>query len=54
MKFTNGYWLIRPNFQMQYATQAVRVESAPTRCTCCPPAAPSITGVIRWTAARWM
>lgn len=26
MKFTNGYWLIRPNFQMQYATQAVRVE----------------------------
>ena len=21
MKFTNGYWLIRPNFQMQYATQ---------------------------------
>ena len=27
MKFTNGYWLIRPNFQMQYATQAVRVEN---------------------------
>lgn len=29
MKFTNGYWLIRPNFQMQYATQAVRVEKRP-------------------------
>ena len=29
MKFTNGYWLIRPNFQMQYATQAVRVEKSP-------------------------
>lgn len=29
MKFTNGYWLIRPNFQMQYATQAVRVEKHP-------------------------
>ena len=29
MKFTNGYWLIRPNFQMQYATQAVRLEKRP-------------------------
>ena len=29
MKFTNGYWLIRPNFQMQYAPQAVRVEKRP-------------------------
>ena len=29
MKFTNGYWLIRPNFQMQYATQTVRVEKRP-------------------------
>lgn len=29
MKFTNGYWLIRPNFQMQYATQAVRMEKRP-------------------------
>lgn len=29
MKFTSGYWLIRPNFQMQYATQAVRVEKRP-------------------------
>ena len=29
MKFTNGYWLIRTNFQMQYATQAVRVEKRP-------------------------
>ena len=29
MKFTNGSWLIRPNFQMQYATQAVRVEKRP-------------------------
>ena len=29
MKFTNGYWLIRPNFQMQYATQAIRVEKRP-------------------------
>ena len=29
MKFTNGYWLIRPNFQMPYATQAVRVEKRP-------------------------
>ena len=29
MKFTNGYWLIRHNFQMQYATQAVRVEKRP-------------------------
>ncbi len=29
MKFTNGYWLIQPNFQMQYATQAVRVEKRP-------------------------
>ena len=29
MKFTNGYWLIRPNFQIQYATQAVRVEKRP-------------------------
>ena len=46
MKFTNGYWLIRPNFQMQYATQAVRVEERPD--------APSTTGVIRWTAVRWM
>ena len=29
MKFNNGDWLIRPNFQMQYATQAVRVEKRP-------------------------
>ncbi|MFR5853407.1 MAG: hypothetical protein ACLUE8_03270 [Lachnospiraceae bacterium] len=31
MKFTNGYWLIRPNFQMQYATQAVPGGKAPRR-----------------------
>ncbi len=26
MKFTNGYWLIRNNFTMTYATQAIRIE----------------------------
>lgn len=26
MKFTNGYWMIKPNFNMLYATQCVRVE----------------------------
>ena len=28
MKFTRGYWLIRENFQMDYATQCVRVETS--------------------------
>ncbi|MBE5778699.1 MAG: alpha-xylosidase [Clostridiales bacterium] len=27
MKFTNGYWLIRPNYTMSYATQWVRTVS---------------------------
>ena len=44
MKFTNGYWLIRPNFQMQYATQAVRVEKHPD----------ALHVLSAWTAARWM
>ncbi len=26
MKFTNGYWQIRPNYTMSYATQCVRVD----------------------------
>jgi len=26
MKFTQGYWMIRPNFSMQYASQCVRVD----------------------------
>ncbi len=29
MKFTRGYWMIRENFTMNYATQCVRVEKAP-------------------------
>ena len=28
MKFTNGYWLTRPEFRMNYATQCVRAEEA--------------------------
>lgn len=27
MKFTRGYWLTRPNFNMNYATQCVRSEA---------------------------
>ena len=26
MKFTNGYWLLRPNFDMLYATQLIRTQ----------------------------
>ncbi len=29
MKFTNGYWMIKPNINMLYATQCVRVEQLP-------------------------
>ncbi len=29
MKFTNGYWLIRSNYSMLYATQTVRVTKRP-------------------------
>lgn len=29
MKFTNGYWLIKPEFHMDYATQCIRVEKKP-------------------------
>ena len=28
MKFTNGYWMTRPNFTMSYATQCVRVNKS--------------------------
>ncbi|MDO5144882.1 MAG: alpha-xylosidase [bacterium] len=31
MKFTNGYWVIRHNFTMSYATQCVRVEQGENR-----------------------
>lgn len=27
MKFTNGYWLIKPEFRLNYATQCVRAEA---------------------------
>ncbi len=29
MKFTDGYWMTKPNFNMLYATQCVRVEQLP-------------------------
>ena len=28
MKFTNGYWLTKPEFRLHYATQCVRAEQA--------------------------
>ena len=29
MKFTNGYWLTKPEYRMLYATQCVRAEQRP-------------------------
>ncbi len=28
MKFTNGYWMTRPEYRMNYATQCVRAEAS--------------------------